>query len=104
MAGQPTSPIAKARPTSSGNHDDHTIGSRPSAIGSIDDDSQRVDVLDLLVLAMEPMVMREVETTHHVCELRVLVPIVYYNLNVSRAKYKQQLQTQRRSFGNVYNH
>jgi hypothetical protein len=48
--------------------------------------------------------MREIETTHHVCELRVLVPIVYYNLNVSRAKYKQQLQTQRRSFGNVYNH
>jgi hypothetical protein len=57
MAGQPTSPIATVHPTSSDNHDDHTIGSRPSAIGSVDGDSQRVDVLDLLVLAMEPMVL-----------------------------------------------
>jgi hypothetical protein len=55
MAGQPTSPIAKAHPTSSGNHDDDPVGIGPSAIGSVDGDSQRVDVLDLLVLAMEPM-------------------------------------------------
>jgi hypothetical protein len=55
LAGQPPSPIAKAHPTSSGNHDDDPIGIGPSAIGSIDGDSQRVDVLDLLVLAMEPM-------------------------------------------------
>jgi hypothetical protein len=51
MAGQPPSPIATTHPTSSDNHDDHTIGSRPSAIGSIDGDSQRVDVPDLLIAA-----------------------------------------------------
>jgi hypothetical protein len=52
MAGQPPPPSTTAHPTSSGNHDDHSTGTRPSAIGSVDGDSQRADVLDLLVAVM----------------------------------------------------
>jgi hypothetical protein len=56
MAGQPPPPIATAHPTSSGNHDDHSTGTRPSAIGSVDGDSQRADVLDLLVSAVVALI------------------------------------------------
>jgi hypothetical protein len=51
MAGQPPPPIAKAHPTSSGNHDDDPI-SGASAIVSVGIDAQRVDVLGVLVPAV----------------------------------------------------
>jgi hypothetical protein len=52
MARRSTSPIAGTCPTSSDNHDDDSIGIRPSTIGSVDGGSQRADVLDLLVPAV----------------------------------------------------
>jgi hypothetical protein len=52
MASRSASPIATTHPTSSDNHDDDPIGTRPSAIGSVDGDSQRTDVLDLFVATM----------------------------------------------------
>jgi hypothetical protein len=51
MACQLSSPIAKARPTSSGNHDDDPL-SRASAMVSVEDDAERVDVLGVLVPAV----------------------------------------------------